>query len=106
MSCACRPARTTLAHRGSDVVEMLPALVACISTCVMLVIERVAAGSRAAQYRVERDTAQATVDRLRVELLHLARDVARLRAEACRCHCEELVRLADEVDAQIDAALQ
>jgi hypothetical protein len=86
--------------------EMLPALVAGLSTCVTLLVERVAAGARAAQYRVERDAAQLQADRMRLGLLHMARDVARLRAEASSCRCEELVRLADEIDAEIDSAMR
>ncbi len=71
----------------------------------LLVVERVTAGARAVQYRVERDSAQVQADRMRLELVHLARDIARMREAACRCHADDIVRLADAADQRIDGAL-
>jgi hypothetical protein len=85
--------------------ELLAILVPAIGVLVVLVIERVSAGARAAQYRVERDAAQVQADRLRCELVHLARDLATIRASACRCHADDVVVLVDACDRRIDAAM-
>lgn len=76
-----------------------------VAVVTLLVVERVSAGARAVQYRVERDSAQAHADRMRLELVHLARDIARMREAACRCHADDIVRMADAADQRIDGAL-
>ena len=86
--------------------ELLAILVPAVGVLVVLVIERVSAGARAAQYRVERDAAQVQADRLRCELVHLARDVASIRASACRCHADDIVAIADSCDRRIDDAMR
>ena len=85
--------------------DSLPLLSAALAAVILLTVERVAAGARAAQYRVERDAAQLQADSLRAELVHLARDLARIRAAGCRCHADDIVALADACDRRIDAAM-
>lgn len=85
--------------------EHVTLLASALAVVTLLAIERIAAGARAAQYRVERDAAQLQADRLRCELVHLARDLAAIRAAGCRCHADDIVALADACDRRIDAAM-
>lgn len=85
--------------------EVVPLLASALAVVALLVIERIGAGARAAQYRVERDALQLQADRLRAELVHLARDLATIRAAGCRCHADDIVALADACDRRIDAAM-
>lgn len=85
--------------------ELLPLVASALAVVSLLTIERIAAGARAAQYRVERDALQLQADGLRAELVHLARDLATIRAAGCRCHADDIVALADACDRRIDAAM-
>lgn len=85
--------------------ELVPLLASALAVVLLLTIERISAGARAAQYRVERDAAQLQADRLRCELVHLARDLATIRAAGCRCDAGDIVALADACDRRIDAAM-
>ncbi len=89
----------------ADVDQLAAIAVAYGAVVGLLVVERVSAGARAVQYRVERDSAQTQADRMRLELVHLARDIARMREAACRCHADDIVRMADAADQRIDGAL-
>lgn len=101
----CVSRNASLRSLRADVDTLAAIAVGYGAVVALLVVERVSAGARAVQYRVERDSAQTQADRMRLELVHLARDIARMREAACRCHADDIVRLADAADKRIDGAL-